>query len=187
MDGHFVPNITFGPMIVRAIRSITKLPLDTHLMVEEPDRYLEDFRRAGADHLTVHVEACIHLHRTICEIRNLGMKAGVSLNPATPALALGEIIPFVDQVLVMTVNPGFGGQRFIRPMLRKIREISEMISAAGTRADIEVDGGVEERNAAALVGAGATVLIAGYSIFAKKSIPRAVKSLRAAAHHSRPK
>jgi ribulose-phosphate 3-epimerase len=181
MDGHFVPNITFGPIVVNAIRSITKLPLDTHLMIENPEKYLEDFQKAGTDRLTVHVETCDHLHRTIQQIKELGMKAGVTLNPSTPASSLREIIPYVDLVLVMTVNPGFGGQKFIRSMFRKIREISEMISSIKTTIELEVDGGVDETNAAKLVEAGATVLVAGNSIFSKMNIPRAVKDLRKAA------
>src|ERR1041385_1267778 len=127
MDGHFVPNLTFGPMIAKSIRSMTKLPLDTHLMIENPDRYLEAFQQAGVNRLTVHVETCPHLHRTIQRIKELGLNAGVTLNPSTPASSLKEIIPYVDLVLVMTVNPGFGGQKFIRSMLRKVSEISEMI------------------------------------------------------------
>ena len=181
MDGHFVPNITFGPMVVKAIRSITKLPLDAHLMIERPDRYLEAFRQAGVDRLTVHVETCPHLHRTVQRIKELGMKAGVTLNPSTPATSLEEIIPEVDLILVMTVNPGFGGQKFIRTMLKKIKEVSSMISHARRTIELEVDGGVDEQNASEVVAAGATVLVAGNSIFSKKSIPTAVRALRNAA------
>jgi ribulose-phosphate 3-epimerase len=181
MDGHFVPNITFGPMMVAAIRKITKLPLDTHLMISEPDRYTEAFVRAGASRLTVHVETCPHLHRTVQRIKQLGCSAGVTLNPSTPATALQEILPYVDLVLVMTVNPGFGGQKFIRSMLRKIREISSMMKSRSPRPYLEVDGGVDEVNAAELVEAGADVLVAGNAIFSKRNIPKAVRSLRAAA------
>lgn len=181
MDGHFVPNITFGPLVVRSIRPITKLPLDAHLMVEDPDQFIDDFRSAGVDHITVHVEGCRHLHRTIQKIKKLGLKAGVSLNPATPAISLREILPFVDQVLVMSVNPGFGGQSFIRQSLRKIQEIGMMAEAIDKVIDISVDGGVDDSNASEIVGAGATVLVAGYTIFSKKNIPQAVKNLRNAA------
>lgn len=178
MDGHFVPNITFGPMLVKAIRSVTKLPLDAHLMIEQPDRYLEVFKNAGVDRLTVHIETCPHLHRTIQRIKELGMGAGVTLNPSTPASSLKEIIPYVDLVLVMTVNPGFGGQKFIKSMLKKIAEVSEMLMIANPNAYLEVDGGVDEDNAAKLVAMGANVLVAGNSIFSKKNIPQAVKNLR---------
>jgi ribulose-phosphate 3-epimerase len=181
MDGHFVPNITFGPMVVKAIRSLTKLPLDTHLMIKQPERYIEAFADAGSTRMTVHVEACTHLHRTIERIKELGCKAGVTLNPATSASSLKEILPFVDLVLVMTVNPGYGGQKFIRTMLKKVKEISSMISAQKNRIELEVDGGVDEQNAAELVAAGATVLVAGNAIFSKKNISRAVGTLRAAA------
>jgi ribulose-phosphate 3-epimerase len=181
MDGHFVPNITFGPMIVKSIRSLTKLPLDAHLMIEHPDRYLESFQQAGVDRLTVHVETCVHLHRTIQKISALGMKPGVTLNPSTPAAALKEVLPFVDLVLVMTVNPGFGGQKFITSMISKIEEISEMLSVVNPKAFLEVDGGVDEANASKLTAAGANVLVAGHSIFSKKNIPQAVRHLRKAA------
>ncbi len=181
MDGHFVPNITFGPMVAKAIRSLTKLPLDAHLMIEQPDRYLQQFSDAGVNRLTVHVETCPHLHRTIQRIRELGMKPGVTLNPSTSASSLKEILPYVDLVLVMTVNPGFGGQKFIRPMLTKIREIKAMLAKFNPKAYLEVDGGVDDANAAELVKAGANVLVAGNSIFSKKNIPTAVKGLRKAA------
>jgi len=181
MDGHFVPNLTFGPMIVKAIRSLTKLPLDTHLMISHPDSYLDTFKEAGSDRLIVHVETCPHLYRTIQQINNLGIKAGVTLNPSTPTSSLKKILPYVNLVLVMTVNPGFGGQQFIRPMLKKVREISEMISKVNSAIHLEVDGGVDESNAAELVKAGATVLVAGHSIFSKKNIPKAIRNLRKAA------
>jgi len=181
MDGHFVPNITFGPFIVKAIRSLTKLPLDAHLMIEEPEKYLSAFQKAGVDRLTVHVETCPHLHRTIQQIKELGLKAGVTLNPATPASALKNIVAHVDLVLVMTVNPGFGGQKFIAAMLPKIREIAAMIKSTGRRIELQIDGGVDEENAATLAKAGATVLVAGNSIFSKKNISTAIKQLRRAA------
>jgi ribulose-phosphate 3-epimerase len=178
MDGHFVPNITFGPLVVKTIRSITKLPLDTHLMIENPEKYLLDFKMAGTNRLTVHVEASIHLHRTVQRIKELGMKAGVSLNPATHVSTIKEILPIVDQILVMTVNPGFGGQKFIESNITKVLEISMMIGKVRKRIELEVDGGVSEINAKVLVDAGATVLVAGNSIFSKKNIPLAIQNLR---------
>lgn len=184
MDGHFVPNLTFGPLIVKAIRSITRLPLDVHLMIEHPDQYLEDFKKAGSNRLTVHVETCPHLLRTIQRIQELGMKAGVTLNPATSALRLKEMIPYVDLVLVMTVNPGFGGQKFITSMFKKIEAVSTMMVNADSRAELEVDGGVDESNASKLVRAGATVLVAGNSIFSKNNIPKAIRNIRKAAQSS---
>jgi ribulose-phosphate 3-epimerase len=181
MDGHFVPNITFGPMIVRTVRSISRLPLDTHLMIEDPLRYIEEFRQAGSTRLTVHVEACLHLHRVVERIRQAGMKPGVALNPATPASALGEILPFVDLVLVMTVNPGFGGQEFIPSMLAKVREVAGMIGRRKRKIVLEVDGGISEQNSAELVRAGAVALVAGHSIFSRRNIPQAVRNLRTSA------
>ncbi len=181
MDGHFVPNLTFGPTVIKAIGKVTNIPLDAHLMIEKPDKYLEDFRNAGVSRLTVHIEACNHLHRTVQHIKMLGMKAGVSLNPATPASSLGEILPYVDQVLVMTVNPGFGGQKFINKSILKIQEIAIMIKTTRRKIELEVDGGVDESNASNLKKSGATVLVAGYSIFSKKNISQAVHNLRRAA------
>ncbi|MBI4809946.1 MAG: ribulose-phosphate 3-epimerase [Ignavibacteriales bacterium] len=181
MDGHFVPNLTFGSLIIKSIRSITKLPLDAHLMAYHPERYIDDFKKAGVDLFTVHIEACVHLHRVVQRIKESGMKAGVSLNPSTPAISLREIIPSIDQILVMTVNPGFGGQKFIKSTLRKIREIAIMIESSKQNIELEVDGGVDEKNAKEIVNAGATVLIAGYSIFSKKNISIAVKNIRIAA------
>lgn len=178
MDGHFVPNITFGPFIVTAIRSLTKLTLDAHLMIEKPERFLRDFKEAGVDRITVHVETCAHLHRTIHQIKELGLKAGVTLNPSTPASALQEIIPDVDLVLVMTVNPGFGGQKFIGSMVKKIRTVREMINDSNSDILLEVDGGVSHHNAAELVRAGANVLVAGNSIFGSRNVARSLKALR---------
>ncbi|WP_322801095.1 ribulose-phosphate 3-epimerase [Thermoflexus sp.] len=181
MDGHFVPNLTFGMPIVAALRRVTRLPLDVHLMIEAPERYLEAFARAGADRLIVHVEACPHLHRVIQGIRGLGLRAGVALNPATPLSALEEILPDVDQVLIMTVNPGFGGQAFIERMLEKVRRARRMIDALGRPIELEVDGGVGPENAPALVEAGATVLVAGASIFdAPEGPAEALRRLREA-------
>lgn len=186
MDGHFVPNLTFGMPLVAALRRITPLPLDVHLMIEAPERYLEAFARAGADRLIVHVEACPHLHRVIQQIRGLGLRAGVALNPATPLMAIEEILPDVDQVLVMTVNPGFGGQAFIERMLEKVRRARQMIDALGRPIELEVDGGVGPENAAALVEAGATVLVAGASIFEAPEGPaEALRRLRQAAERGR--
>jgi ribulose-phosphate 3-epimerase len=181
MDGHFVPNISFGPMVVKALRPLTKLPLDAHLMISEPDRYIEAFAGAGADRITVHVETCPHLHRTVQAIRALGVKPGVTLNPATPVGAVAEILPFVDLVLIMTVNPGFGGQKFIPGSLRRIDAAASMIANARRDIRLQVDGGVDPSNARHIVEAGADVLVAGNAIFAQKNIPAALRRLRKAA------
>jgi ribulose-phosphate 3-epimerase len=181
MDGHFVPNISFGPMVVKAVRRLTKLPLDAHLMISDPDRYLEAFASAGADRITVHVETCPHLHRTVQAIRALGVKPGVTLNPATPLGAVAEILPFVDLLLVMTVNPGFGGQKFIPGSFRRIDTAASMIANARREIRLQVDGGVDPANARRIVDSGADVLVAGNSIFAQKNIPAAVRRLRKAA------
>ena len=181
MDGHFVPNITFGPLVVRAIHTVTRLPLDTHLMIERPERFLQDFRDAGTKRITVHVETCPHLHRTIHQIKELGLKAGVSLNPATSVVALEEILSYVDLVLVMTVNPGFGGQVFIAPMVDKIEKIREMLDRVNPKALLQVDGGVSTKNASLLTRVGANVLVAGNSIFGQPDVGKALKALRKAA------
>ncbi len=165
MDGHFVPNITIGPLVVAAIRPLTALPLDVHLMIEQPERYFEDFVRAGADRITVHVETCPHLHRTIQAIKELGVKTGVTLNPSTPLAALEEVLPEVDLALVMSVNPGFGGQSYIPASSSKIRRLREMLTAIGSAAELQVDGGVKADNARAIVEAGASVLVAGSAVF----------------------
>jgi len=165
MDGHFVPNLTIGPLVVAAAKRATRLPLDVHLMIEAPDRYLGEFASAGAAILTVHVETCPHLHRTVQQIRQLGLRPGVALNPATPLESVREILPFVDQVLVMTVNPGFGGQDFITTMTDKVSRLAGSIAAAGLTIDIEVDGGIDTGTAPHIVAAGARVLVAGTSIF----------------------
>jgi ribulose-phosphate 3-epimerase len=178
MDGHFVPNITFGPPLVESIRKHTKLPLDVHLMIEEPDRLLEDFRSAGADHITVHQEACPHLNRTIVRIKELGALAGVALNPATPVALLRDIIEFVDLVLIMSVNPGFGGQRFIPDCTRRIKEVRSMASALNKDPHIEVDGGIDTDTSGLVVRSGANVLVAGTAIFHQKDIAEAVVRLR---------
>jgi ribulose-phosphate 3-epimerase len=165
MDGHFVPNITFGPIVVKWLRPTTPIPLEVHLMIEEPDRYLEAFAKAGADTLIVHLEGAIHLNRTIQEIHSLGKRAGVAINPATPASFLEEILPDLDLVLVMTVNPGFGGQEFLEGMLPKIRTVRQMIGRARPGCEIEVDGGIDARTAPLVVDAGANVLVAGSAVF----------------------
>ena len=167
MDGHFVPNLTIGPGIVKAVKGVTSLPLDVHLMITNPEDYLDEFAAAGADYLTVHVEAQVHLHRTMTRIRELGMKAGVSLNPATPAAALEEVLPLSDLILVMSVNPGFGGQGFIPSSLAKIGAIRRKIDDCGCGALIEVDGGIKTDNAAVVREAGADVLVSGSGVFGK--------------------
>lgn len=165
MDGIFVPNISFGLPVVKTVKKLAKKPLDVHLMIVEPEKYLNRFRDAGADILTVHMEACRHLHRTVQEIRELGIKAGVSLNPHTPVSALEEIIPFIDLVLIMSVNPGFGGQQFIETSYEKIRKTKALIRESGSPALIEVDGGVDIANAGRLFDAGVDVLVAGTAVF----------------------
>lgn len=177
MDGRFVPNITIGPPVVASIKKTTGLPLDVHLMIEDPDRYIDDFVRAGADYLTVHAEASVHLHRTIQKIRECGIKAGVSINPATPICAIEEVLADVDLVLVMSVNPGFGGQGFIHSALGKIRRLKEMISKSGLSAVIEVDGGVKPENAREVVAAGAEVLVMGSAFFGSGDYAATVKRL----------
>ena len=165
MDGRFVPNITIGPLIARAARRATGLPLDVHLMIEDPDRYLESFVDAGADVLTVHQEACPHLHRTLQRIRELGAKAGVAVNPGTSLESIRDVAPFLDLLLVMSVNPGFGGQAYIPTSTEKVRRARALLTEAGLEAELEVDGGVDKGNAAALVTAGATVLVAGSAVY----------------------
>jgi ribulose-phosphate 3-epimerase len=180
MDGRFVPNITFGPPVVKALRRVTRLPFDAHLMVADADSHLEAFRSAGADRITVHVEACAHLHRTVTRIRELGAAPGVSLNPATPVSAVREVLQYVDLVLVMTVNPGFGGQTFIRSTLPKIRELSAMILDSGRSVHLQVDGGIDDRTASEVCAAGAGVLVAGTYLFAAPDLPAAIRALRKA-------
>lgn len=186
MDGHFVPNLTFGPIAVAALRPLreqTGAWLDVHLMIEAPERFLEDFSRAGADILTVQVEACPHLHRVVEAIRALGVKAGVALNPATPLSALQEILPEVDLALIMSVDPGFGGQAYIPASTDKIRRLRRSLDAIGSRAWLEVDGGVKAANAGEIVAAGATVLVAGSAVFGGPgSVAENVTRLRRAMH-----
>ena len=181
MDGHFVPNITIGPPVVRSIRKVTRLPLDVHLMIEEPDRFIEDFVEAGASMITVHVEAVPHLHRTVHLIKGLGAKAGVALNPATPVGMLEEIVPDLDHVLVMTVNPGFGGQTFIARSESKVQAVQRMLDARGSRAAIEVDGGIDLSNVARIVAAGARIIVAGNAIFGTPDAEATTREFRAAA------
>ncbi|MFL5386170.1 MAG: ribulose-phosphate 3-epimerase [Longimicrobiaceae bacterium] len=183
MDGHFVPNLTIGPLVCEAARRASRRVIDVHLMIEHPERYLEAFAKAGADQLTVHVEACTHLHRTVQQIRELGVKPGVTLNPATPVESLAEILPYVDLVLVMSVNPGFGGQSYIPTSTAKIAKVRRMLDELG-RGDVEleVDGGIVPANAHAVVAAGATALVAGSAVYnAHASVAENLRRLREAA------
>lgn len=166
MDGHFVPNISIGPVITEGARRSTKLPLDVHLMIEAPERYLEAFVKAGADSLTVHRETCPDLHGTIAEIHRLGVRAGVAVNPDTPLASIREVVPQIDLLLIMSVHPGFGGQKYIVGSTEKIRAARAMLDESGSTAELEVDGGVDARNAAEVAGAGATVLVAGSAVYA---------------------
>ncbi|WP_457652205.1 ribulose-phosphate 3-epimerase [Rhodocaloribacter sp.] len=185
MDGHFVPNLTIGPLIVRALRPLadeTGAPLDVHLMIEHPERYVEAFAEAGADVLTVHVETCPHLHRTVQQIKACGVKAGVTLNPATPLVTLEEILPDVDLALVMSVNPGFGGQAYIPQSTAKIRRLRRMLGAIGSNALLEVDGGIKPDNVRAVVDAGADVIVAGSAVFGGP-VAENVRAFRKAVAH----
>ncbi|GEN54192.1 ribulose-phosphate 3-epimerase [Halobacillus faecis] len=181
MDGHFVPNITIGPLIVDHIRPVTDLPLDVHLMIENPDQYIEAFAKAGSDIITVHQEACPHLHRTIQLIKSHGVKAGVVINPATPAEAIRPILQDVDLVLLMTVNPGFGGQSFIQSVVPKIEQISQWREEEGLSFEIEIDGGVKVDTAKLCTDAGADVLVAGSAIFNQEDRKKAMEEIRQAA------
>jgi ribulose-phosphate 3-epimerase len=178
MDGHFVPNITIGVPVVKSLRKITTLPLDVHLMIVDPDRYLDAFIDAGADMVSVHVEVLPHLHRTIAQIKKLGAKAGVVLNPSTPVSSIEEIAADVDFVLVMSVNPGFGGQVFIPGSLKKIRSVRTLLDRAGNRAPIEVDGGVDLTTVSSVVDAGAEWLVAGHAIFGTGNAEHAARALK---------
>jgi ribulose-phosphate 3-epimerase len=182
MDGTFVPNITFGPLIVEAIRRLTTLPLDVHLMVQEPDRYVADYIDAGANSLTVHVEACLHLNRTVQMINELGAGVGVALNPATGIETMREILPFIDMALVMSVNPGFGGQRFIETTTSKLRRMRRLCDEFNPTCDLQVDGGINVKTIADVIRCGANVIVAGSSIFTAQQNPaEALAALRAAA------
>jgi len=180
MDGHFVPNLTVGPPIVEALKKVTKLPLDLHLMMTNADAFIAEFAEAGADYLTVHVEACPHLHRTVQTIKERGVKAGVTLNPATSLHTLDEILPDADLVLIMSVNPGFGGQAFIPSCLQKVAAARQMIDRRGSHALLEVDGGIKVDNAAQIVAAGADVLVAGSAVFSSRDYAATIAALRAA-------
>jgi ribulose-phosphate 3-epimerase len=186
MDGRYVPNITIGPVVLKAVRKATKSILDVHLMIVEPERYLEDFAKAGADNLTVHAEACIHLHRVVQQIRGLGKKPGVSLNPHTPIDVLDVVLPDLASVLIMSVNPGFGGQAFIPAVIPKIRALHQEIQRRGLQVDISVDGGIGPETAALVAEAGATVLVAGAAVFGKPDYAQAIRDIRAAAEKARP-
>lgn len=181
MDGRFVPNITFGPVVLESLREHIHLDMDVHLMIQEPERYLADFRRAGAAILTVHAEACTHLHRVVHQVKDLGARAGVALNPHTPLDVLDYVLQDVDQVLIMSVDPGFGGQRFIDAALGKIRELRRRVEERGLDLDIEVDGGINEATAARVVDAGANVLVAGSAVYGQPDVAVAIAALRRAA------
>jgi ribulose-phosphate 3-epimerase len=182
MDGHFVPNITLGPAIISALRKTTKLPFDVHLMIEHPENYIESFAKAGADIITVHVEAANHLHRTIDLIKKYGKKAGVSLNPATPLTQIEEILPDIDLLLIMSVNPGFGGQQFIENTLSKITRASNLLSVLPNKPLLEVDGGVNLKNIKTIAQAGAQVMVAGNSVFSTSDYSKTIADLKAAAN-----
>jgi ribulose-phosphate 3-epimerase len=181
MDGHFVPNITIGPPVVAGLKRATTLPLDVHLMITNPDQYLEAFAAAGASMITVHAEVLPHLHRTLTAIRALGVKAGVAINPSTPVSAIAEVTAEFDHLLVMSVDPGFGGQTLIPHTFHKLSEARDLLSRSGSRASIEVDGGVETENAASLVKAGASILVAGSAVFGTPDPASAIRALRKAA------
>jgi len=178
MDGVFVPNISFGFPVIEAVRDLSTKPLDVHLMIVDPDRYLERFRDAGASNLTVHYETCHNLHRTVTEIRRLGMQAGVTLNPHSPVILLKDILPYIDMVLLMTVNPGYGGQTFIPGSINKIGELRSMIDEGGYEVLIEVDGGIDLQNAPVLVHAGVDVLVAGSTVFSSSDPAEVIRRLR---------
>jgi len=181
MDGHFVPNITIGPPVVKSLKRIATVPLDVHLMIEEPDRYIDAFADAGAAMMSVHVEVLPHLHRTVYAIKALGVKAGVVINPATAVASLSEIAGDVDYVLVMSVNPGFGGQTFIPRSESKVREVRALLDRAGNGAPVEIDGGIDQRNVGRVVAAGASIIVAGSAVFHTPDPERATRELKAAA------
>lgn len=180
MDGHFVPNITMGPIVVEALRPLTKLPLDVHLMIENADQYIESFAKAGADYITVHVEACPHLHRTIQLIRSFGVKSGVVLNPHTPIETIQHVLEDIDMVLFMTVNPGFGGQKFIHSVVPKVKQLSDIIKQRNLSIEIEIDGGINEETIKPCVEAGATILVAGSAIYNAPDKAKALQAIKAA-------
>ncbi|MBI5177900.1 MAG: ribulose-phosphate 3-epimerase [Nitrospinae bacterium] len=178
MDGHFVPNITIGPPVVASLRKATRLTLDVHLMIENPDQYIPEFAKAGADIITVHQEACTHLHRTVSLIRSLGKEAGVAINPATPVDTLRDIVQEIDLLLIMSVNPGFGGQSFIQNSLKKAEQARTMIKEADSSAELEIDGGVGLNNCRSIVSAGVTVLVAGSAVFGSDNYTEVIKGLK---------
>lgn len=178
MDGHFVPNITIGPLVAKALRPKSKMIFDVHLMIEEPDKYIEEFVKAGADIISVHSEACVHLHRTIQNIKSHGIKAAVALNPATPLEVIDYVLEDLDMVLLMTVNPGFGGQKFIEGTLRKIEKLKAMIDERGLKVDIEVDGGINLNNVKRVVDAGANVIVAGSAVFGCDDVEGRIKEFK---------
>ncbi|PIC78597.1 ribulose-phosphate 3-epimerase [Sporosarcina sp. P19] len=180
MDGHFVPNITMGPIVVEALRPLTELPLDVHLMIENPDAYIEDFASAGADYITVHVEACPHLHRTLQLIKSTGAKPGVVLNPHTPVEHIMHVLEDIDMVLFMTVNPGFGGQSFIHSVLPKVKQLSDIIKERNLSIEIEIDGGINEETIKPCVEAGATIFVAGSAIYGKEDRAKALQAIKSA-------
>ncbi len=180
MDGHFVPNISFGAVVLNAIRPLTKLPMDVHLMIENPDLYIEEFAKAGADYITVHVEACPHLHRTIQMIRSFGVKPGVVLNPHTPVETIQHVLEDIDLVLFMTVNPGFGGQKFIHSVVPKVKQLADIIKEKNLSIEIEIDGGINEETIVACAQAGATVFVAGSAIYSKKDRTQALQAIKKA-------
>ncbi len=176
MDGHFVPNLTIGPPVIQSLRQYSDLPFDVHLMIEKPEQYLQAYRNAGADIITVHAEACIHLHRTLCQIRELGAKAGVSLNPSTPVSVLEEVLDQIDLILIMSVNPGFGGQSFIPNSLEKLKKVKALVGNRDIH--IQVDGGISPQNAQAVRDAGANVIVAGSAVFKSTNIAETIAQLQ---------
>ena len=178
MDGHFVPNISFGPMVIKSLKGKINMPFDVHLMIEDPDAYIDEFVQAGAHIITVHEETCLHLHRTIQNIKSHGIKAGVSLNPATPLSSLEEILPDLDMVLIMSVNPGFGGQSFIDTSLEKIKKLKSMIDERQLSVDIQVDGGVKLSNVEEVIKAGANIVVAGSAVFNTESVEDTIASFK---------
>lgn len=180
MDGHFVPNITMGPIVVEALRPVTKLPLDVHLMINNPDNFIESFAKAGADYITVHVEACPHLHRTIQLIRSFGVKPGVVLNPHTPVESIQHVLEDIDLVLFMTVNPGFGGQKFIHSVVPKIKQLADMIKEKDLSIEIEIDGGINAETIIPCAQAGATIFVAGSAIYSKEDRSKALQDIQQA-------
>ena len=179
MDGHFVPNITIGPGLIATLRKTTSLPFDVHLMIENPEKYIDAFAKAGSDRITVHVEISVHLHRTVAMIRERGLRAGVSLNPATPLVQIEPILPDIDLLLIMTVNPGFGGQKFIEGSLSRIRQAQEMLRAIAPDVLLEVDGGVTLKNIRSIADAGADILVAGSAIFGSGDYPATIGAMKA--------